>query len=345
MEIWHKFYEIKKKLGDRHNCKTFLARDRHNQTFVVINQLLCHSELDPLTVGRLELEANKLKAVEHPAIPRYLSSFQVSADIGKGFALVQRFVAADSLAQQVANGRHFTESDLKHIARYMLGVLTYLHTSQPAIIHHDINPSNILLSSCEENPAKENAIKEAPAISAAAITQQIFLVGFGSVQAIHPEVHSRTVLGTHGYTSPEQFDARAVPASDLYGLGATLIYLASGRQPIEFLQKDLALQFESSVSLSPAFIQWLRVMTAPKLSKRFSSAQQALRALNTGRIMILSRRPQTALPVIKPEKTRVSINKSSDQMEIVVPPQGWTLWLIYTIVFGVVARIGVADGV
>lgn len=51
-------YEIQKTLGDRYGCKTFLARDRHTQTFVVVKQLLFHSELKWETLRLFEREAN-----------------------------------------------------------------------------------------------------------------------------------------------------------------------------------------------------------------------------------------------------------------------------------------------
>ena len=85
---------------------------------------------------------------------------------------------------------------------------------------------------------------------------QVYLVDFGSVQTVlAAEGGTRTVVGTYGYMPPEQFGGRTVPASDLYSLGATLIYLVTGTHPADLPQKDFRIQFEHLTKLSPSFTQ------------------------------------------------------------------------------------------
>lgn len=270
-------YEIQSILAESYGKKTLLARDGKappreegnallkgdgaTETLVVVKLLIFHSELKWETAKLFEREANTLKSLDHPAIPHYLDYFDVETALGKGFALVQSFIDADSLAQQISVGRRFSEAELIEIAGDVLGVLTYLHSCNPPVIHRDIKPSNILLST-QAPPA-----------------QKLSLIDFGAVQAMQSEGGTRTVVGTYGYMPPEQFGDRAVPASDLYGLGMTLIYLASGQQPADLPQKNLRVQFEHSVSLSPLFVQWLQKMTLPALDERFQSAAQALQSL------------------------------------------------------------------
>lgn len=60
---------------------------------------------------------------------------------------------------------------------------------------------------------------------------RVFLVDFGGVQAMaagESFAMGSTVIGTYGYMAPEQFRGAAQPASDLYSLGGTLLYLLSG---------------------------------------------------------------------------------------------------------------------
>ncbi len=78
---------------------------------------------------------------------------------------------------------------------------------------------------------------------------------------------------------PEQFGGRAVPASDLYGLGATLIALITKQHPADLPQKDLQIEFEQFTQLSPAFTNWLKWMTHPSLERRPASVQIAKEVL------------------------------------------------------------------
>jgi hypothetical protein len=78
---------------------------------------------------------------------------------------------------------------------------------------------------------------------------------------------------------PEQFGGRAVPASDLYGLGATLIALITKQHPADLPQKDLQLEFEQFTQLSSAFTNWLKWMTHPSLERRPASVQIAKEVL------------------------------------------------------------------
>ncbi|MGB8688569.1 MAG: serine/threonine protein kinase, partial [Microcoleus sp.] len=70
-----------------------------------------------------------------------------------------------------------------------------------------------------------------------------------------------------------------VPASDLYGLGATLIGLITKQHPADLPQKDLQIEFEQFTQLSPGFTNWLKWMTHPSLESRPASAQIAKEVL------------------------------------------------------------------
>jgi hypothetical protein len=78
---------------------------------------------------------------------------------------------------------------------------------------------------------------------------------------------------------PEQFGGRAVPASDLYGLGATLIALITKQHPADLPQKDLQIEFEQITQLSSGFTNWLKWMTHPSLDRRPASVQIAKEVL------------------------------------------------------------------
>jgi hypothetical protein len=80
--------------------------------------------------------------------------------------------------------------------------------------------------------------------------------------------------------APEQFLGQATPQSDLYGLGATLLHILSGRVPAEMTHSDgLGLQFEELVNCSDGLKGWLKKMVAANPNERYLSAREARRVL------------------------------------------------------------------
>ena len=118
--------------------------------------------------------------------------------------------------------------------------------------------------------------------------EEIYLVDFGSIQDRMPtEGKSFTIVGTYGYTPLEQFGGRAVPASDLYALGVTLIHLLTGIPPSELPQKDLQIQLSDCLvrqkhrlEISSHFAQWLTKITHFSAKHRFDDTCQARRAID-----------------------------------------------------------------
>ncbi len=256
-QILHDRYQIQALLGRKPGRQTFLALDLQNQLPVVIKLLLFSPDFTWEDFKLFEREAETLKALDHPAIPQYLASFEVEIEFGKGFALVQSYIEARSLQQLTQDGRRFSEAELRAIAKALLDILEYLYRLQPPVIHRDIKPSNVLLKNRSGNSPGE-----------------VYLIDFGSVQtAAHGG--TVTVVGTYGYMPPEQFGGRSLPASDLYGVGMTLIYLATGQHPADLPQNDLHVEFKHLTSLSEPFTSWIEWLTDPSLTKRPATAQDA----------------------------------------------------------------------
>ena len=225
-------YQIERQLGKRAGRYTLLARDLQTQTQVVIKRLSFGEDFAWEDLKLFEREAATLKDLAHPAIPRYLDYFDLDLSSGKGFALVQTYIPAPSLEEHIKAGRTFSEPEIIELATALLEILRYLHERAPSVIHRDLKPSNILLGDRTGNSVG-----------------LVYLVDFGAVQAARTE-GTITVVGTYGYMPPEQFGDRAVPASDLYALGATLVYLATGQQPADLPQIDQQLEFEEFAHLS-----------------------------------------------------------------------------------------------
>lgn len=178
--------------------------------------------------------------------------------------LVQEF----KNAQPLSNPRSYTPEQIKKIAIQLLNILIYLQdkTGYPEPIYHrDIKPDNILL---------DDQLK-------------VYLIDFGLAKMGNREVNNSSIFaGTPIFIAPEQFlRKKLTKASDLYGLGLTLICLVTGitSDKISELQdqyNDCKIRFKHLVpQLSLQFIGWLEKMVERDVEKRFQNAQEALEAL------------------------------------------------------------------
>ncbi len=341
-EVLANRYEIVSLLGKKTGRRTFKVRDLHALELVVIKLLCFNSDFEWDDLKLFEREARTLKNLSHTCIPRYIDYFEIQQPLC-GFALAQTYIPAQTLEQHIKSGRTFTEAEVKQIGIKLLDILIYLHSVSPAVIHRDIKPSNILLEDRTGDRVGD-----------------IHLIDFGSIQsATVKEFGTRTVVGTYGYMPLEQFGDRTVPASDIYSLGATLIYLVTGTHPADLPLDNGRIQFEHLTSLSPEFTQWLRATTEPTLETRIKSARQALSALQqlkpsfakpipgnwywNGKNWIPKNQQllvnsfennenkfnSNALKVTKPSGSRITLHKGEDNLEIVIPAIGFHPSLIF----------------
>ena len=312
-------YVIQKQLSKNPGRRTLLAKDLQTEELVVIKLVIFGEDFHWDNLKLFEREAQTLQLLSHPAIPRYLDYFDADTSMGKGFALVQTYIPAKSLAEWLKSGRTFSEAEVKQLAKSLLEILRYLHGQQPQVIHRDIKPSNILLGNRSGNSVGE-----------------VYLVDFGSVQTLAAKKGGTiTVVGTYGYMPPEQFGGRNVPASDIYSLGATLIYLVTGRHPAELSQDNLQIQFESVVNLNPDLIDWLKWMTQPSLNRRLASAGDALKALENPR-----QRTDISAVRQKPFGSRIQVKKDGENVEIIIPPKRWNFGSAFWILIGTLFWLG-----
>ncbi|MFB8791239.1 MAG: serine/threonine-protein kinase, partial [Potamolinea sp.] len=202
-------YQLQELLGQNAGRQTWLAEDLEAQPrhSVIVKLLAFNPQMHWDELKLFEREAQVLKHLNHRRIPQYCDYFSVDKETGSGlpwFGLVQEYIPGESLQQLLDKDKRFSEKQAKEIAENVLKILIYLHELSPPVLHRDIKPSNLILGKNE----------------------QIYLVDFGAVQdKATAEGVTFTVVGTSGYAPPEQLWGRAVAASDLYALGATLIHL------------------------------------------------------------------------------------------------------------------------
>lgn len=305
-QVLQERYQLQQQLGrTAAGRQTWLVKDLQSNERVTLKLLAFSPQMQWEELKLFEREAQVLQALNHPRIPRYRDYFSLDKQTGAGipwFGLVQDYIPGFSLQELLEQGERFTEKQVRKIATDLLGILTYLHELSPPVLHRDIKPSNLIFGEDKE----------------------IYLVDFGAVQAKAAVTGvTFTVVGTSGYAPLEQFWGRAVAASDLYALGATLIHLLTGTSPADLPQKDSRIQFSDKVSLNPSFVGWIEKMTEIAIEKRYSTARQALDALQFGRMLPSSR---TRLPatrkLAKPNGSYIKFNKTDDRLDITIPAPG-----------------------
>lgn len=257
-------YEVERQLGKKSGRWTLLARDLLTESPVVLKVVFLDENLEPDDLKLFKREIETLQSLSHPATPKYLGYFEIELPRdGRALALIQSYVPGKSLSQYMQEQRILSSTDAKQIAASALEILHYLHNHQPPIVHRDIKPSNLLLSTDAE-----------------AIATQVCLVDFGSVKSLtSSEATTFSIVGTEGYMPPEQVGRRAIVASDLYGLGMTLVAGMTGKEPHDLPRQGFQLDIDQVLTLEPRFSAWLKQMIEPDVIKRYRSASDALKGL------------------------------------------------------------------
>lgn len=253
-------YRLERELGRGGFAVTWQAQDQRTGTNVAVKVLSLRSVDHWKAVELFEREARVLKNLDHPQIPKYLD-FIAPTEGSDRFVLVQALAPGRSLAEWVKNGWRPTETEARDLADQLLVILEHLHGRSPPVVHRDIKPANIMRDE----------------------RGRLSLIDFGSVRdRLQSASDYASTSGTFGYMAPEQLTGRATPASDLYGLGATLVNVLSHRAPDELPQHELRVEFRGAVNVSPSFERFLARLLAPAPEQRFVSAHAARIALVRG---------------------------------------------------------------
>ncbi|AFY70422.1 serine/threonine protein kinase [Thalassoporum mexicanum PCC 7367] len=285
-------YQLEQPLGQNAGRQTWLAFDLEAEEQVVVKLLTFGGDVQWDDLKLFEREAQVLQQLDHPCIPKYRDYFSID-DRALWFGLVQDYIPGDSLKDLLMQGKKFSEAEVKQIAIEILEILIYLHELNPTVLHRDIKPSNIIYGA----------------------DQKVYLVDFGAVQdKASAEGKTFTVVGTYGYAPIEQFGGRAVPASDLYALGATLIHLLTGISPAELPQDDMRIEFKDRTSCDRRLSSWIEALTEPSLKKRPENARAAIEALRSGRAIV-----RNDFKVEKPANSRIRLHQHQDNLIIKLP--------------------------
>ena len=255
-------YEILKEIGRGGMSIVYLARDnRLNKQWAVKEMKNDGSKSTETLLKGLEREANILKNVDHPVLPRIVDIINSRGTI----YVVMDFIEGTNLGDVLKSEGAQSQEDVIDWGRQLASALDYLHSMDPPIIYRDMKPANVMLK-------PEGGVK---------------LIDFGTAKEYTIENNAdTTALGTRGYAAPEQFgdaqgrgiyntDAR----TDIYNLGATLYHMVTGMNPCEPPYEIKPIRQWNS-SLSTGLEQIILKCTQANPNDRYQSCSELLYALD-----------------------------------------------------------------
>ena len=228
---------------------------------VAVKVLVLGSKVDWRLRELFERSTNILMGLSHPAHPR-VHAFE-QADGGR-FVLVRDAFDGGTLEERIAKqDRRLAPSDITRLLTVLLDLLAYLQSRLPPVIHRDIKPANVMFRTLHD---------DAPV-----------LVDFDTVAAPEGQRSGATIVGTPGYTAPEQFAGEASPSTDVYSLGATMLFVIT-HTPADLLPRRAG-QFDVAGALAPLDPTTRRVlarMIDTDRNRRYATAAEALADLRRG---------------------------------------------------------------
>jgi predicted Ser/Thr protein kinase len=260
-------YVVERQIGAGGMGAVYVATDRRFGSTVALKETLFD---DPSLRRAFEREARLLNRLRHPALPRVSDHFEEA----EGQFLVMEYIAGEDLSQMLKThaGGGFPATRVLRWADQLLDALEYLHTQEPSVVHRDIKPQNLKLTTRD----------------------QVVLLDFGLAKGTPLQTRVTATGSLFGYSfnyAPiEQMQGAGTdPRSDLYSLGATLQHLLTGATPPDALTRATAVlngdpdplrpANEMAAHVSASLAEALSRAMALSAARRFGSAEEMRAAL------------------------------------------------------------------
>jgi len=248
-------YRILNKLGSGGFGTVYLAED----TILKCQRALkiphrTSSQTDKL----LQESVLQTRLLDHPHIVKLLT-----VDIIDNILImVMEYIEGTDLEKILDKSSTLETRNALRYFKQILSALAFAH--QKSVIHRDIRPSNILIN-------LDNDVK---------------IADFGTSTLLQEKQFATTKIGSPPYMAPEQFEGKAVFASDIYSAGSLFYEMVSGFPPIvlanpmEIYKRAKAGQFtplaQKSAHVPPELSRVIMKTLAPSLKERYAHASEVL---------------------------------------------------------------------
>ncbi len=255
-------YLIEKKIGSGGMGAVYLAVDRRFDNHVAIKETFYKEDE---FADAFEREARLLNGLQHQVLPHVTDYFAEN----DGYFLVMQYIEGEDLSDILKHEGGFSVADVLRWTDNLLDALDYLHSQEPPVIHRDIKPHNLKLTS----------------------RGGIMLLDFGLAKVNQKDATEISVFGySRTYSPLEQIQGTGTDArSDIFALGATLFHLLTGAPPINVLTRasaivngnpdPLRLANEIRSEISDAVANVINSAMALNAENRFISAKAMRQAL------------------------------------------------------------------
>ena len=210
-------YEVRDLIGRGGMAEVHLGYDKRLSRIIAIKLLRSDIAGDPTFQARFRREAQSAAALNHPTIVAVYDSGEEEITTPNGSTrsvpyIVMEYVEGHTVRELLGDGEAVPIPEAVEITTGVLDALEYSHRA--GIVHRDIKPGNIMLTSTGAVKVMDFGIARAMEDSSATVTQ------------------THAVVGTAQYLSPEQARGEIVDArSDLYSTGCLLYELLTGQPP------------------------------------------------------------------------------------------------------------------
>jgi serine/threonine protein kinase len=281
-------YRILSPLGSGGFGSVYLAEDTWIDKKVAIK--VPHRQ--NLDFGELLREPRLLASLSHPNIVTVLTA-EKQDDV---FFIVMEYVPGDTLEAIIEREGTL---DLARALDYTCQICNAMdHAHKHGIIHRDLRPGNVLVT-------EQGLIKVAD---------------FGTSRFLEIAAHGTTVIGSPPYMAPEQFQGKAVFASDIYSLGVTMYQMLTGVLPYDTpMPGDLDRLMRGELASPPklknpklpkGISDIVMKAIAADIPSRYQRASELLEAV------LAARAPATIKRPWRPAPTATATAPSEDVQEI-----------------------------